>query len=248
MNYKEITSEEYSVLFSKLRDKSFTDDEIGCFLIKDYDKNINKTLYIAIDNTTYDLWTEEFTELDTAISYLKGEVDGEGKPYYINEQVDEEYTDLHKYKTGGINTSLLDERNPKEYRDIITFLKRKNVQRYYHLSDDDKKNYNILMNIELLKQAYEKIDKGLDIYSYDGLERQIAEGMNDILEAQNTLKELVNMKTYTVEIEEVLSRVVEVEATSVEEAQDIVYEQYRNEEIILDDGDYDGMPNIREIK
>ena len=56
------------------------------------------------------------------------------------------------------------------------------------------------------------------------------------------------MKTYTIEIEEVLSRVVEVEATSVEEAQDIVYEQYRNEEIILDDGDYDGMPNIREIK
>ena len=78
--------------------------------------------------------------------------------------------------------------------------------------------------------------------------KQVAEGMNDILEAQNTLKELANMKTYTMEIEEVLSRVVEVEATSVEEAEAILYKQYRKEEIILDDGDYDGMPNIREIK
>src|SRR5699024_4012806 len=63
--------------------------------------------------------------------------------------------------------------------------------------------------------------------------------ISDILEAQNTLKELANMETYTIEIEEVLSRVVEVEATSVEEAQDIVYEQYRNEEIIYNSANLD---------
>ena len=45
-------------------------------------------------------------------------------------------------------------------------------------------------------------------------------------------------KIYQVEIEETLSRIIDVEAVSVEEAIDIVEEQYRNEEIVLDCNDY----------
>lgn len=203
--YRIITSEEYSTLLEKLEDKNFKAQELSNFLIIDNNERKHMKTYIAIDNTTGDLWTEEFSSFEHAIEYLEGII-----------QVDE----VHAM-----------------YKERSNWLEK------------FEKQENKLSNLhKLLEKAYNKIDKGLYCINHDELERQVAEGMNDILEAQNTLKELVNMKTYTIEIEEVLSRVVEVEATSVEEAQDIVYEQYRNEEIILDDGDYDGMPNIREIK
>ena len=43
---------------------------------------------------------------------------------------------------------------------------------------------------------------------------------------------------YKIEIRELLSRVVEIEASSAEEATDIVKEMYRREEIVLDGDDY----------
>lgn len=45
---------------------------------------------------------------------------------------------------------------------------------------------------------------------------------------------------YKIEIRELLSRVVEIEASSAEEATDIVKEMYRREEIVLDGDDYVG--------
>lgn len=46
---------------------------------------------------------------------------------------------------------------------------------------------------------------------------------------------------YTINIEEILSRIVEVEADSEEEAENKVREQYRNEDIVLDSSDFQGV-------
>ena len=46
------------------------------------------------------------------------------------------------------------------------------------------------------------------------------------------------MTTYKLEIQELLSRIIEIEAPSAEEAIDKVKEMYRTEEIVLDSDDY----------
>lgn len=46
------------------------------------------------------------------------------------------------------------------------------------------------------------------------------------------------MKTFKIEISETLSRVIEIEANSVDDAINIVVEKYKSEEIILDESDY----------
>ena len=46
------------------------------------------------------------------------------------------------------------------------------------------------------------------------------------------------MTTYKIEIQELLSRIIEIEAPSAEEAIDKVKERYRTEEIVLDSDDY----------
>lgn len=59
------------------------------------------------------------------------------------------------------------------------------------------------------------------------------------------------MKTFEIEIKEVLSRVIRIEAESQSNALLKVKEKYRNEEIVLDAGDYketEIMPFIDEFK
>ena len=46
------------------------------------------------------------------------------------------------------------------------------------------------------------------------------------------------MTPYKIEIQELLSRIIEIEAPSAEEAIDKVKEMYRTEEIVLDSDDY----------
>lgn len=46
---------------------------------------------------------------------------------------------------------------------------------------------------------------------------------------------------YKVNVEELLSRIVEVEADSDEEAEEKVREMYRNEEIVLDASDFQSI-------
>ena len=46
------------------------------------------------------------------------------------------------------------------------------------------------------------------------------------------------MKKYSIEVMEVLSRLVEVEATDEDEATEKVRQMYRNCKIVLDDSDY----------
>lgn len=48
-------------------------------------------------------------------------------------------------------------------------------------------------------------------------------------------------KVYEIEIQELLQKVVKVEANSLEEAIDIVQNKYSNQEIILDYEDYKGV-------
>ena len=54
-------------------------------------------------------------------------------------------------------------------------------------------------------------------------------------------------KNYKIEIEEVLQKVVEIKANSLDEAFDIVQNKYANQEYILDYEDYKGV-EFREYK
>ena len=60
----------------------------------------------------------------------------------------------------------------------------------------------------------------------------------------NKIKGVNKMKTHKILVEEVLSRVVEVEAETLGDAKALVHEQYSNQDIVLDDGDYSGEPLI----
>ena len=53
---------------------------------------------------------------------------------------------------------------------------------------------------------------------------------------------------YQVEIEEVLRRVVEIEADSADDAENKVLESYRNAEIVLDAGDFIGTPIVNTLQ
>ena len=57
-----------------------------------------------------------------------------------------------------------------------------------------------------------------------------------------------NQKKYKINIKEILSRTIEIEAENELEALEIVLEQYNQEEIILDDSDYSGHPIIERVK
>lgn len=46
------------------------------------------------------------------------------------------------------------------------------------------------------------------------------------------------METFKVEIQELLSRIIEVEAENVDEAISKIKETYKNAEIVLDSGDF----------
>lgn len=47
-------------------------------------------------------------------------------------------------------------------------------------------------------------------------------------------------KTYKIEIEETLQKVVDIQANSLDEAIDIAQERYKNEEYILNEDDFKG--------
>lgn len=48
-------------------------------------------------------------------------------------------------------------------------------------------------------------------------------------------------KSYKIEIEETLSRVLEIKANSLEDAISIVQQKYSNEEYLLNENDYKGV-------
>jgi hypothetical protein len=52
------------------------------------------------------------------------------------------------------------------------------------------------------------------------------------------------METFKIEVKETLSRIIEIEANSMDEAYSKVREMYRNEEIVLDENDYVGTDFI----
>ena len=52
---------------------------------------------------------------------------------------------------------------------------------------------------------------------------------------------------YKIEIEEILSKIVEIEANSIEEAIDIVKNMYQNEEIVLDSFNFIGETTFKEF-
>ena len=49
-----------------------------------------------------------------------------------------------------------------------------------------------------------------------------------------------------IEVKEILSRVVSIDADSVDDAIDIVRDMYKKQEIVLDDGDFIGKAIVEE--
>lgn len=67
-----INKNEYKTLLDKFEKKEeFSFDEKDCFLLEEYEDG--RKMYIAIDNSTSNMWVEEFLEKETAEIYLKGE-------------------------------------------------------------------------------------------------------------------------------------------------------------------------------
>ncbi|MBS5863367.1 MAG: hypothetical protein KIC54_01595 [Clostridium sp.] len=65
---KVITKEQFDVLYKKFENKqAFTKEELGNFLIKE------NGIYTAIDNTSGNLFTEDFKDRTLALRYLNGE-------------------------------------------------------------------------------------------------------------------------------------------------------------------------------
>lgn len=70
---REISKSEYERLLDKFEKKEeFTFDEKDNFLLEEDNDNCGK-MYVAIDNTSSNMWVEEFLEKETAERYLKGE-------------------------------------------------------------------------------------------------------------------------------------------------------------------------------
>jgi hypothetical protein len=55
------------------------------------------------------------------------------------------------------------------------------------------------------------------------------------------------MKTYKIEVKETLSRIIEINANSINEALENVQKIYKNEEIILDNDDFVEVDFINHI-
>ena len=67
-----ISKNDYKSLLDKFEKKEeFTFDEKDYFLLEDEENG--KKMYIAIDNSSSDMWVEEFSEKENAERYLKGE-------------------------------------------------------------------------------------------------------------------------------------------------------------------------------
>lgn len=62
---KELTGEELAALFAS-GNESDNYTPIGRFYVKDGD------VYVGVDNSTGDAWTEDFTTLEDCIEWLKG--------------------------------------------------------------------------------------------------------------------------------------------------------------------------------
>lgn len=56
------------------------------------------------------------------------------------------------------------------------------------------------------------------------------------------------MKTYKIEVKETLSRIIEINANSINEALENVQKIYKNEEIILDNDDFVEVDFINHIE
>ena len=67
-----ISKNDYKALIEKFEKKEeFTSDEKDYFLLEDEENG--KKMYIAIDNSSSDMWVEEFSKKRTAERYLRGE-------------------------------------------------------------------------------------------------------------------------------------------------------------------------------
>jgi len=160
-----ITQEEYDKLLNKFdNNEEFSFEEQDCFLIKDS----NSTRYVAVDNTTSNMWTEEFLEKRFAERYLRGE-DIEklreeeckyevsiyetqedydkGEPFQLNV-----YSNLQEAKEELKNTIKF---NHYFSGNIVDQYTGKEEYSYYLTSEKDKYKYIFLCNLQGNGKEYE---------------------------------------------------------------------------------------------
>ena len=153
-----ITKEEYDKLLNKFNNKeTFSFDEEDCFLLK----GSNDGRYVAVDNTTGNMWTEDFLEKEYAERYLRGEdLDKlreeerkyEVKIYATKEDYDKGepfqldiYANLEKAKEE-LKTSI--KFNHYFSGNIINQYTGKEEYSYYLTSEKDKYKYIILCDLQ----------------------------------------------------------------------------------------------------
>ena len=77
-------------------------------------------------------------------------------------------------------------------------------------------------------------------YSITGISQFHINALSDVInELQSRiLKDKQGMQTFKLEIQEVLSKVIEIEAETLSDAIDIAHDMYNSEEIVLDASDF----------
>lgn len=160
-----ITKEEYDKLLNKFDNKEkFTFDEQDCFLVIDS----NKERFIAVDNTTSNMWTEEFIKKELAIRYLKGEdiekLREEESKFEV--KIYETQEDYDKGEPFQLNVYANLEEAKEELKKTIKFnhyfsgsvlnqYTGKEEYSYYLTSEKDKYKYIVLCTLQGNNKQYE---------------------------------------------------------------------------------------------
>lgn len=160
-----ITQEEYDKLLNKFdNDEEFSFDEQDCFLLKDS----NNEKYIAVDNTTSNMWTEDFLEKEFAERYLKGEeldkLREEERKYEVKiYETQEDYERGEPFELDiYANLEEAKEELKKSVKfnhyfsgNIINQYTGKEEYSYYLSSEKDKYKYIILCNLQGNNKEFE---------------------------------------------------------------------------------------------
>lgn len=160
-----ITKEEYDKLLNKFNNKeTFTYDEEDCFLLKDS----NDGRYVAVDNTTGNMWTEDFLEKEYAERYLKGEeldkLREEERKYEVKiYETQEDYDRGEPFELDiYANLEEAKEELKKSVKfnhyfsgNIINQYTGKEEYSYYLSSEKDKYKYIILCNLQGNNKEFE---------------------------------------------------------------------------------------------
>lgn len=164
-NIKIITKEQFDRLIDKLNNhEEYTTEEKDCFLILDETDNN----FVAIDNRSGNMWTEEFKEKEYAIRYLQGEEidklrDEECKYEVCVYETEEDYNKGEPFQ---LNVYSDLEEAKKELKQTIDFNnyfsgnitnQQNGIEEFSYYSNKEKEKYSYIFEctLESSSKSYE---------------------------------------------------------------------------------------------